>query len=89
MLGELWTSVQDQPRPRVYCAVQLTKAALVDRDVDQSTQFAALALESMPQTSSRRSRRVLNDQVVALQRSAGGHPQVKELRDAVRLRQAS
>jgi hypothetical protein len=89
LLGELWASVQDQPRRRVYCAVQLSKVALVDRDVDQSTHFAELALESMPQTSSRRSWRVLTDQVVALQRSAGAHPQVRELRDAVRLRQAS
>ncbi|KXK60492.1 hypothetical protein AWW66_18750 [Micromonospora rosaria] len=56
MLQLLWNATTDQARRRVYGAVQLSRAELLNGDVEQAASYATTAVESVAGLTSQRSR---------------------------------
>lgn len=52
----VWNASQDQPRRRVYSAVQLARAALLSGNLDEAYELGNSALDTIGTTSSQRSR---------------------------------
>ncbi|MGW1062179.1 hypothetical protein [Micromonospora rubida] len=77
MLQLVWDNTKDQARRRVYGAVQLSRVALLDRDVEQAAAFATTALDSATGLTSHRSREHLNQ----LRQQLARHNEVAAVRE--------
>jgi hypothetical protein len=79
-IGALWSSIADgQPRRRVYSAVQLSRIALVRRDIEEATHYASIAVEASPDMGSLRSVEHVNRQIEHLVATNHAHPLVQSL----------
>lgn len=68
-LWTAWEGSQSQARRKVFAAGQLAKAALRDRELDETARFALIAAESVDGLKSRRSLQVVSD----LRKALAGH----------------
>ena len=80
-LDELGRLTQDQPRRRLYYAVQSSRAGMLAHDVDLAVGKAVEAVDALAGVSSRRTWQQVETQVRALVMAGGRDPRTRLLRD--------